>query len=311
MEEHVETTTPAVPSEVIVRDLLEAGVHFGHQTKRWNPKMKRYIFGERNGIYLIDLTKSLAHLQSAKQFVYDTIVRGRKVLFVGTKKQAQDPLKEAALALGQPYVVTRWLGGMLTNNRTIRQSVARMRKLEAMEKDGSFDKMPKKEVAALRHQMERLHKNLGGIADMDQTPGAVFVVDICRDAIAVSEAVRMNIPVVALVDTNCDPEPVSYPIPGNDDAIRSIRLIVTEVGRAIKKAHEEYEKVAADLARKRAIEESEARAKARAADAERASREREERRKRDEVVAKLRAAKPAGEDAPATDSAAAAPEPKE
>jgi len=307
----VETTTPAVPSEVTVRDLLEAGVHFGHQTKRWNPKMKRYIFGERNGIYLIDLAKSLEHLQAAKQFVYDTIVRGRKILFVGTKKQAQDPLKEAALALGQPYVVTRWLGGMLTNNRTIRQSVARMRKLETMEKDGSFEKMPKKEVAALRHQMERLRKNLGGIADMDQTPGAVFVVDICRDAIAVSEAVRMNIPVVALVDTNCDPEPVSYPIPGNDDAIRSIRLIVGEVGRAIKKAHEEYEKVAADLARKRAIEDAEARAKARAADAERASREREERKKRDEVVAKLRTAKPAGDDAPAADAAAAAPEPKE
>ena len=152
----METTTPAVPSEVTVRDLLEAGVHFGHQTKRWNPKMKRYIFGERNGIYLIDLAKSLEHLQAAKQFVYDTIVRGRKILFVGTKKQAQDPLKEAALALGQPYVVTRWLGGMLTNNRTIRQSVARMRKLETMEKDGSFEKMPKKEVAALRHQMERL-----------------------------------------------------------------------------------------------------------------------------------------------------------
>ena len=283
-------TTADVRRDATVQDLLDAGVHFGHQTKRWNPKMKKFIFGARNGIYIIDLNKSLAALQEAKTFVYDAVTRGRKILFVGTKKQAQQTLKEQAEALGQPYVVTRWLGGTLTNNRTIRQSVARMRKIEAMEKDGSFEKLPKKEVAGLRHELEKLRKNLSGVANMEEMPAGMFVVDICRDAIAVREAGRMNIPVIAIVDTNVDPDPVAYPIPGNDDAIRSIRLIAGEMASTIRKAQEEYEKVAAEQARKRAIEDAEAKARAKAVEEERKVRDREARKARQEAIAKVKAA---------------------
>ncbi len=287
----MDTTDAVRAADITVKDLLEAGVHFGHQTKRWNPKMKKYIFGDRNGIYIIDLTKTLTQLQSAKAFLYETVARGRSILFVGTKKQAQEPMRQMAEALQQPYVVTRWLGGMLTNNRTIRQSVARMRKLEAMEQDGSMDKLPKKEVANLRHELEKLHKNLSGVAAMDNMPGALFVVDICRDAIAVQEAVRMNIPVVAMVDTNCDPDPISYVIPANDDAIRSIKLILDDISRTIKQANADYSKVAAELAQKRAIEEAENRAKQAAAEAERKVREREASKARKEAIAKAKAAK--------------------
>ncbi len=298
-------TTPHVPADVSVRDLLEAGVHFGHQTKRWNPKMKRFIFGERNGIYIIDLTKTLAQLQEAKQFVYNTIVKGQRVLFVGTKKQAQEPLRETAKTLGQPYVVTRWLGGMLTNNRTIQASVSRMRDLEKMETDGSFEKLPKKEVATLRHQLEKLRKNLSGVADMDDMPGALFVVDVMRDAIAVQEAVRMKIPVVALADTNCNPEPLAYPVPGNDDAIRSIRLIVAEIGKAIQQGHDEYERVATDRARRRAIEEAEQRAKEKTAEEARKARDREVRKAREEALLKDRKEKEAAAAAEAAQAPAA------
>ncbi len=305
----------APAAALTVRDLIEAGVHFGHQTKRWNPKMKRYIFGARNGIYVLDLTRSLALLEEARQFVFNQVVAGRSVLFVGTKKQAQETLRETAERLKQPYVVTRWLGGMLTNNRTIRQSVRRMRTLEAMEKKGEFEKLPKKEVATLRHELAKLQRSLSGVADMESMPGAMFVVDIQREANAVREAVRMNIPVVALVDTNCDPEPVTYPIPGNDDAIRSIRLIAAEIGRAIEQAQQEYAKIAAENARKRAIEEAEARARAKQADDERRAREREARKAREEAIAKLKAAREAeaaasGEasaDAAAADTAKATP----
>ncbi|NKB25501.1 MAG: 30S ribosomal protein S2 [Kiritimatiellae bacterium] len=239
-----------------MEDLLEAGLHFGHQTKRWNPKMKRYIFGECNGIYIIDLNKSLACLKEAQQFLYDTVVRGRRVLFVGTKKQAQDSLRQTAEHLHQFHVTTRWLGGMLTNNQTVRRSVGRMRALEAMEKAGEMKTRPKKEVARLRRELSKLQRNLSGVADMENLPGALFVIDVNREAIAVAEASRLNIPVVALVDTNSDPSTTDYPIPGNDDAIRAIRLISKIIGDTIQRASNEYAQLAAEEARKRAADEA-------------------------------------------------------
>ncbi len=283
-------TTHDVRTDVGVPDLLEAGLHFGHQTKRWNPKMKPYIFGERNGIYIIDLTKSLAHLRLAQQFLYDTVVTGRKVLFVGTKKQTQEPLREAAERLNQFYVTHRWLGGTLTNSQTVRRSVQRMRDLERMEKEGELDKLAsKKESSMLRREYQKLHRNLCGIADMDRLPGAMFVVDINREAIAVAEANRLGIPVVALVDTNCDPDVIDYPIPGNDDAIRAIRLVVKSVADTIQQASNEYAKIAAEEARRRAIEEAEAAARAKAAEIERKQREKERKAKEAEERAKERA----------------------
>ena len=302
------TTADVRAPDADIKTLLEAGVHFGHQTKRWNPKMKKFIFGERNGIYIIDLAKTVVQLADAKKFMYDTITRGRKVRFVGTKKQAQEPLKKLSVALEQPYVVNRWLGGMLTNNRTIRQSVSRMRKIEGMEKDGSMEKLPKKEQAALRHELSKLQKNLSGIADMESLPGALFVVDIMRDAIAVSEAVRLNIPVVAMVDTNCNPDPIAYPIPANDDAIRSIVVILDEVGRTIKQATDEYAKVAAEHARTRAIAEAEAKAKAKSAEDERRNREKEARKARSDAIAKAKTAKDEAKPAAADETATVAPE---
>ncbi len=313
----MDTTTLSVSAAgATVKDLLEAGCHFGHQTKRWNPKMKKFIYGERNGIYIIDLAQTEARLREARQFAYDTVVRGRSILFVGTKKQAQGPIQEMAERTKQPYVVNRWLGGMLTNNRTIRQSVNRMRKIEQMEADGSFDKLPKKEVANLRHELAKLHKNLSGVANMDQMPGALFVADICREAIAVAEATRLNIPVIAMVDTNVDPDPISYPIPANDDAIRSIQVILNDMGEAIGRAQAEYSKAAAEHAQKRAIEEAEMKAKQKAAEEERKIRDREARKARQEALAKAKqvkdaaaaAAKPA--EAPAAEAAPEAPAPE-
>jgi small subunit ribosomal protein S2 len=314
----METTTPVVRREVDVKVLLEAGVHFGHQTRRWNPKMKPFIFGERSGIYIIDLSKTLVRLNEAKVFLRRIISSGRQVLFVGTKKQAQEQVRKAAEALHQPYVVNRWLGGMLTNNRTIRQSVARMRKIESMEKGGAMDKLPKKEVATLRHELSKLQKNLSGVADMEQLPGAMFVVDICRDAIAVSEAARLNIPVVALVDTNANPDPIAYPIPANDDAIRSIQVILEDLASSIRDAADEYAKAAAEAAHKRAIEEAEERARMKAAEDERKTREREAKKARADAIAKAKVAKasepaadaaeaPAAEAAPVEPAAVEAP----
>ncbi len=283
-------TTGEVRSDVGIQDLLEAGLHFGHQTKRWNPKMKPFIFDERNGIYVIDLAKSMAQLKIARKFLYDTVVRGRKVLFVGTKKQAQEPLKGAAERLNQFYVTHRWLGGTLTNSQTVRRSVLRMRDLERMEKEGELDKLAsKKESSMLRREYQKLYRNLCGIADMDQLPGAMFVVDVNREAIAVAEANRLGIPVVALVDTNCDPDPIAYPIPGNDDAIRAIRLVVKAVADTIQEASNEYARVAAEEARRRAIEEAEAQARAKVAEEERKQRERERKAKEAEGRAKEKA----------------------
>lgn len=267
----------AVLSELTVSELLDAGIHFGHQTKRWNPKMKRYIFDKRNGIHIIDLTKTLALLKTAREFAYQLVLGGKKILFVGTKKQAQKVVQEAAVRAGQHYVSNRWLGGTLTNNVTLRNSVKRMRELEKMEKDKVFDTLSKKEVSRLRHEMEKLQKNLSGTADMAALPGAVFVCDVNREAIAVKEANRLKIPVIAVVDTNSDPDPIDYPIPGNDDAIRAIKLVADALAEVAERANAEYSKRAAELAlKKKAAAEAAAAAEAerKAAEAERKAKER-------------------------------------
>ena len=218
---------------VSMKQLLEAGVHFGHQTRRWNPKMATYIYTERNGIYIIDLQKTVKKLEEAYNFVRETSANGGYVLFVGTKKQAQDAIKEEAIRCGGYYVNARWLGGMLTNFRTIRGRIARLSQLKAMEADGTFDLLPKKEVVNLRHEIEKLEKFLGGIKDMKGIPGALFIVDPRKEKIAVAEAKKLGIPVVAIVDTNCDPDDVDYVIPGNDDAIRAVKLIAGCMADAI------------------------------------------------------------------------------
>ena len=218
---------------VSMKQLLEAGVHFGHQTRRWNPKMAPYIFTERNGIYIIDLQKTVRKLEEAYMFVRDLSAEGKTVLFVGTKKQAQDSIREEAIRAGAHYVNARWLGGMLTNFRTIRGRIARLAQLRAMEEDGTFDLLPKKEVIKLNHEIEKLEKFLGGIKNMDKLPGALFIVDPRKEKIAVAEARKLNIPIVAIVDTNCDPDDVDYVIPGNDDAIRAVKLIASTMANAI------------------------------------------------------------------------------
>jgi small subunit ribosomal protein S2 len=218
---------------VTMRQLLEAGVHFGHQTRRWNPKMKRFIFGERNGIYIIDLNQTLHRVDLAYSFVRDMVANGGSVLFVGTKKQSQDPIARAAELCGMPYVNERWLGGMLTNFTTIAQRVKKMQEYERMRSAGDFEAMPKKEALILSRELEKLERNLGGIRDMTRLPDAVFIIDIKKEHIAVSEANKMGIPIVAVVDTNCDPDQVQFPIPGNDDAIRSGTLMCRVISEAV------------------------------------------------------------------------------
>lgn len=219
-------------SNLTMRDMLEAGVHFGHQTNRWNPKMQPYIFGARNGVYIIDLQQTAPLFERAYNFLAEVTANGRKVMFVGTKKQAQEVIQEQAARAGQFYVNNRWLGGTLTNYRTIRQSLDHLRSIEKMAQDGTFERLPKKEVLGLTRERTKLEKNLGGIKDMDKVPGAVFVVDIRKEHIAVSEARKLGIPVVAIVDTNCDPDLVDYIIPGNDDAIRAVRIFVAAAADA-------------------------------------------------------------------------------
>jgi len=236
-----------------VKELLEAGVHFGHQTKRWNPKMKKFIFDARNGIYIIDLSKTLAQLETACSFLQETVGKGGRVLFVGTKKQAQQAVKEAAEQCGQFYVTERWLGGTLTNLKTIKRSIGRLKQIEKMDADGSINNYVKQEQSMLRREAARLHKNLDGIRAMDSYPSAMFVVDIKREHNAVAEARRLKIPIVAIVDTNCDPDLVDYPIAGNDDAIRSVRLILSVVGQSVTQARAEYE---AKYARRKTTEEA-------------------------------------------------------
>ncbi len=220
-------------SVISMKQLLEAGVHFGHQTRRWNPKMAEYIFTERNGIYIIDLQKTVKKVEEAYNFMRNVAAEGGEVLFVGTKKQAQDSIREEAQRVGQYHVSVRWPGGMLTNFQTIRKSINRLNQLEKMAEDGTFDLLPKKEVLKLRHEMEILEKNYGGIKEMKKAPAALFVVDPKKEHIAIAEAKKLGIPVVAIVDTNCDPDEVDYPIPGNDDAIRAVKLIAETMANAI------------------------------------------------------------------------------
>lgn len=238
--DNIESSAP-----VSVTDLLNAGVHFGHQSKRWNPKMKRFIFEKRSGIYIIDLTKSMAQLELAGRFLHETVAGGKKVLFVGTKRPAQEIIKEAASRSGQFYVISRWLGGTLTNYQNIANSIRHMKDIQAMRDKGVLDSMPQKEASRLRHELERLERNLMGIAGMAHMPGAMVVVDVNREAIAVREANRVGIPVVALVDTNSDPDPINYAIPANDDSTRSIKVIINALTDAIIKAGAVYAQVRA------------------------------------------------------------------
>ena len=218
---------------ISMKQLLEAGVHFGHQTRRWNPKMATYIFTERNGIYIIDLAKTVKKLEEAYFFVRDTAAAGGEILFVGTKKQAQDAMKEEAERVGMHFVNARWLGGMMTNFKTMRQRVERLNQLKRMSEDGTFDLLPKKEVVKLKLEIEKLEKYLGGVKEMRKLPAALFVVDLRKEKNAVAEAKKLGIPVVAIVDTNCDPDDADYVIPGNDDAIRAIKLIAQAMANAV------------------------------------------------------------------------------
>jgi small subunit ribosomal protein S2 len=300
---------------VTMKQLLEAGVHFGHQTRRWNPKMKRFIFGERNGIYIIDLQQSLAKIDEAYQFVRDLSARGGTILFIATKKQAQEPVRRHAGRCGMPYVNERWLGGMLTNFSTIHARVAKMRELERQERSGEFDAMPKKEGLRNRRELQKLQRYLQGIAGLEGTPGAVFVVDTKKEHIAVTEANKLGIPVVAVVDTNCDPDLINYVIPGNDDAIRAAELMcrvvadAVEEGRRIAAARDIRPAVAAaaaetaappapvdpEVVRQKALEQAQARAQAAAA-----QRAREER-----LLAARSAPQQSADDTPADDAPAA------
>ena len=235
-------------SVISMKQLLEAGVHFGHQTRRWNPKMAEYIFMERNGIYIIDLQKTVKKLEEAYFFVRDLAAEGGTVLFVGTKKQAQDAVKEEAEKVGMFYVNARWLGGMLTNFKTMRQRVDRLNQLNRMSEDGTFDLLPKKEVIKLKLEIEKLEKYLGGVKEMKKLPGALFVVDLRKEKNAIAEAKKLGIPVVAIVDTNCDPEEVDYVIPGNDDAIRAVKLLVSRMADAVIEGNQGLSMAAAEEA---------------------------------------------------------------
>ncbi|MBR3179693.1 MAG: 30S ribosomal protein S2 [Clostridia bacterium] len=220
-------------SVISMKQLLEAGVHFGHQTRRWNPKMKQYIFTERNGIYIIDLQMTVKKIDEAYMFLRDLAAEGKSILFVGTKKQAQESIEAEAKRCEMFYVNQRWLGGMLTNFKTIQTRIARLKKIEQMEENGDFDLLPKKEVIGLKAEQEKLEKNLGGIKEMKKLPGALFVVDPRKEHIAVAEARTLGIPIVAIIDTNCDPDEVDFPIPGNDDAIRAVKLIAGKMADAV------------------------------------------------------------------------------
>ncbi len=226
-------------SVVTMKSLLESGVHFGHQTKRWDPRMKKYIFTARNGIHIIDLQKTVVAIKEAYEVVRQQVKDGKSILFVGTKKQAQQAIEREAKRCGMYYVNNRWLGGMLTNFQTIKKSIHRLKKIEKMEVDGTFESLTKKEVAKLNKERARLEKNLGGIKDMKDLPGAIFIIDTRKEAIAVAEAKRMGIPVIAVVDTNCDPTDIDYPVPGNDDAIRAITLFTEIIANAVVDADNE------------------------------------------------------------------------
>lgn len=246
---------------ITMKQLLEAGVHFGHQTKRWNPKMKEYIFGARNGIYIINLQKTVQLFREAYDLVVETVAKGETVLFVGTKKQAQDAVEEEAKRCNMFYVTNRWLGGTLTNFQTIKQSIDRLKKIEAMKTDGTIESLPKKEVLRIEKEREKLEKNLGGIKDMGKLPGAILIIDPKKERISVAEAKKLSIPSVALVDTNCDPDDITYVVPGNDDAIRAIRLFTSKIADAClegrKKLEEKIEAEAREEEMSIEIEEGE------------------------------------------------------
>ncbi len=228
-----------------MKQLLEAGVHFGHQTRRWNPKMKRYIFTERNGIYIIDLQKTVKKVEEAYNVMKEYAANGGTILFVGTKKQAQDAIKEEAIRAGMFYVNQRWLGGTLTNFQTIQKRIKRLKDIERMQEDGTFDVLPKKEVVQLKKELERLEKFLGGIKDMKQIPDAIFIVDPRKERIAVAEARKLNIPLIGIVDTNCDPDEIDHVIPANDDAIRAVKLLTSKMADAILEVKQGEETVTA------------------------------------------------------------------
>jgi small subunit ribosomal protein S2 len=309
--------TPATTSltGLTIKDLLDAGLHFGHQTKRWNPKMKRYIFDKRSGIHIIDLTQTLVLIEEAAAFLRGIVLRGGRVLFVATKKQAQDVIKQAAVDSNQFHMTSRWLGGTLTNNQTIRRSIKRMRQIETIGRNNNgVLSVHKKEAANLRRELDKLQTNLAGIADMERLPAAIFIVDVCRERIAVEEARRLGIPLVAVVDTNADPDPIDYIIPSNDDAIRAVKLIADAFAKVIKEASEHYNRVAAEKTRQVEAERASADASDRAARRARADKEKDDdaesaaakaklaRQRRtaaksakDTVVARAAAVEPAGE----------------
>jgi small subunit ribosomal protein S2 len=263
--------------DVGIKELLEAGVHFGHQTRRWNPRMRRYIFGERGGIHIIDLQQTDALLAEARDFAAGVAARGGTVLFVGTKKQARDAVRETATTAGMPYVDQRWLGGLLTNFGTISGRIERLHQLTAWREDGTMELLPVRERIAAESELEKLETNLGGVRDMQRVPDAVFIVDLKTEAIALREAERLRIPIIALVDTNCDPDPVRYVIPGNDDAIRSCELVIRTVGEAVSDSAAAWR---TEEERKRAEEE-----RKRAEEQERKRREEEERKRAEEAAA--------------------------
>lgn len=240
---------------VTMKELLESGVHFGHQVKRWNPKMKKFIFGERNGIHIVDLQKTLKGVEEAYNFVRNMASKGAPVLFVGTKKQAQDSVAEEAQRAGAFYVNNRWLGGMLTNFSTVRKSIERLKKIETMKEDGTYNVLTKKEVSQLEKEREKLEKNLSGIKDMTNLPGTLFVIDPKKEKIAVAEARRLSIPVVAIVDSNCDPDDADYVIPGNDDAIRAIKLLSSKMADAVLEGKGALQKTMEEETEKAGIEE--------------------------------------------------------
>lgn len=243
---------------VTMKELLEAGVHFGHQVKRWNPKMKKFIFGERNGIHIVDLQKTVKGLEEAYNYVRNITANGSSILFVGTKKQAQDAISDEARRAGSFFVNSRWLGGMLTNFTTVRKSIERLKKIEAMKEDGTYNVLTKKEVSQLEKERIKLEKNLSGIKEMPNLPGAIFIIDPRKERIAIAEARRLSIPVVAVVDTNCDPDEADYVIPGNDDAIRAIKLIASKMAEAILEGKGVRAKTQEAAAAKKAQEEAKA-----------------------------------------------------
>ena len=248
-------------SVISMKNLLEAGVHFGHQTRRWNPKMAKFIFTERNGIYIIDLQKTVKKVEEAYNFIREVAANGQTILFVGTKKQAQNAIKDEALRCNMFYVNQRWLGGMLTNFRTIQNRVARLKELEKMFEDGTVEQYPKKEVILMKRELDKLEKNLGGIKDMKKLPGCIVVIDSKKEEIAVKEARKLNIPVIATVDTNCDPDVIDFPIPANDDAIRAVKLLASKMADAVlegRQGQQEEQEVAEDVADEQEVTEESA-----------------------------------------------------